>query len=84
MRITTISRAGDTIALGVYEIQMPRDQTRNDRSQQAVDSAPPPFSTAYEVSTPAVIDIDMDEPPPSYEDYVKYNSAENVESQSAR
>ena len=35
---------------------------------------PPPFSTAYQVSSPVSTSIDMEAPPPTYDEYLKIHN----------
>jgi len=77
VRVTTISREGDTIALGVYEIHMPRsvpNRSRVSRPRVMAIPPPPPFSTAYQMSSPVSGVPDVEEPPPSYDEYMKISA----------
>lgn len=80
-RVTTIYQDSGGLALGIYEIrniQMPRgsypESVRSSRSSRP--SIPPPsFNSALQNSIP-ISYIDPEEPPPSYDDYLKLSAAQ--------
>ncbi|CAL8126644.1 unnamed protein product [Orchesella dallaii] len=76
-RVTTIYQDSAGLALGIYEIHVPRSHypERSNRSPRP-NIPPPPFSTALQNSIPiSYVDIDSEEPPPSYDDYLKLSAA---------
>lgn len=73
VRVTTIAAGGGDRVFGVYEIRMPR----RGLFSRAV-APPPPFSTALQNSSP-IYYIDPEEPPPSYDDYLKTQPSQSSE-----
>ncbi|OXA58227.1 uncharacterized protein LOC110847064 [Folsomia candida] len=65
VRVTAISAGGGDRVFGVYEIRMPR----RGFFSRAV-APPPPFAQALQNSSP-IFYIDPEEPPPSYDEYLK-------------
>jgi len=87
-RVTTIYQDHGGLALGIYEIHMPHAHSNhrgsypdsvisNGRSSRP--SIPPPSFNSAMLNSIPISYIDPEEPPPSYDDYLKLSAAAQPE-----